>query len=64
MTYAAAQCACNEGIQIYRGVGFTWNLGLHFYFRRATVLEYMHGDAAFHRERVLPATLAEMSREV
>lgn len=57
----AARFACNEGIQIHGGVGFTWDLGLHFYLRRAKALEYTHGDAAYHRERVLAATLAEMS---
>lgn len=51
---------CNEGVQIHGGVGFTWELGLHFYLRRAKVLEYSYGDAAWHRERVLAATLDEL----
>jgi alkylation response protein AidB-like acyl-CoA dehydrogenase len=56
----AARFVCNEGIQIHGGVGFTWELGLHFYVRRAKMLEYAYGDAAYHRERVLAATLAEL----
>ena len=44
---------CNEGIQLHGGIGFTWELGLHFYLRRAKVLEYSYGDAAYHRERLL-----------
>jgi alkylation response protein AidB-like acyl-CoA dehydrogenase len=54
---------CNEGVQIHGGIGFTWELGLHFYLRRAKVLEYSFGDAAYHRERVLAATLAELRSE-
>jgi alkylation response protein AidB-like acyl-CoA dehydrogenase len=55
----ASRFVCNEGIQIHGGIGFTWELGLHFYLRRAKVLEYSYGDAAYHRERVLAETLAE-----
>jgi alkylation response protein AidB-like acyl-CoA dehydrogenase len=50
---------CNEGTQLHGGMGFTWDLGLHFYLRRAKVLEYSYGDATFHRKRVLRAALAE-----
>ncbi|SDR64380.1 Acyl-CoA dehydrogenase [Rhizobiales bacterium GAS113] len=55
----SSRFVCNEGIQIHGGIGFTWDLGLHFYLRRAKVLEYSYGDAAYHRERVLAETLAE-----
>ena len=58
-----ARLVCNEGIQIHGGMGFTWELGLHWYLRRAKVLEFSHGDAAFHRERVMAATLAELERQ-
>jgi alkylation response protein AidB-like acyl-CoA dehydrogenase len=51
---------CNEGVQIHGGIGFTWELGLHFYLRRAKVLEYSYGDAAYHRERVVSETLVEL----
>jgi alkylation response protein AidB-like acyl-CoA dehydrogenase len=56
----ASRFVCNEGIQIHGGIGFTWELGLHFYLRRAKVLEYAYGDAAYHRERVLAETLCEL----
>jgi alkylation response protein AidB-like acyl-CoA dehydrogenase len=55
-----ARLVCNEGIQLHGGVGFTWALGLHFYLRRAKVLEYSYGDATFHRQRVLAAALGEL----
>jgi alkylation response protein AidB-like acyl-CoA dehydrogenase len=51
---------CNEGVQIHGGIGFTWELGLHFYMRRAKLLEYSYGDAAYHRERVVTRTVAEL----
>jgi alkylation response protein AidB-like acyl-CoA dehydrogenase len=56
-----ARFACNEGIQIHGGIGFTWELGLHYYLRRAKVLEYAFGDAAYHRERVLTSTLTQLA---
>ncbi|MGE0502028.1 MAG: acyl-CoA dehydrogenase family protein [Rhizobiaceae bacterium] len=51
---------CNEGVQLHGGIGFTWELGLHFYLRRAKVLEYSYGDAAYHRERLLAETISEL----
>jgi alkylation response protein AidB-like acyl-CoA dehydrogenase len=56
----ASRFVCNEGVQLHGGIGFTWELGLHFYLRRAKVLEYSYGDAAYHRERVVSETLAEL----
>lgn len=56
----AARFACNESIQIHGGIGFTWELGLHLYLRRSKTLELSYGDADYHRERVLSATLAEL----
>jgi alkylation response protein AidB-like acyl-CoA dehydrogenase len=56
----AARSICNEGLQIHGGIGFTWELDIHLYLRRAKALEYAFGDAATHRERVMSATLLEM----
>ena len=55
-----ARTACNEGIQLHGGMGFTWDMGLHFYLRRVKVLEQMAGDATDHRRRLF----AESVREV
>ena len=55
-----ARFVTNEGIQLHGGIGFTWGLGLHAFLRRARMLEYSYGDTAYHRERVLAATLAEL----
>lgn len=51
---------CNEGVQLHGGVGFTWELGLHFFLRRARALEQAWGDVAWHRERVLSEALNEL----
>jgi len=53
-----ARDACNEAIQIHGGMGFTWELGLHRFLRRAKVLEHGFGNHAWHYERVIAATLA------
>ena len=52
---------CNETLQVHGGMGFTWELGLHRFLRRAKVIEHSFGDAAWHNERVLCATLAEVN---
>jgi alkylation response protein AidB-like acyl-CoA dehydrogenase len=48
---------CNETIQVHGGMGFTWDLGLHRFLRRAKVIEHGFGSAAWHNERVLMETL-------
>jgi alkylation response protein AidB-like acyl-CoA dehydrogenase len=50
----------HDAVQIHGGMGFTWELGLHHYLRRTAVLASSYGDATWHRERVLAATLADM----
>ncbi len=45
------QCAA-EAIQIFGGVGFTWEYDPHLYFKRARSTEALLGDAVWHRERV------------
>jgi alkylation response protein AidB-like acyl-CoA dehydrogenase len=59
----SARLVCNEGIQLHGGMGFTWDLGLHLYLRRAKVLEYSYGDATYHRQRVLREALLELSTQ-
>ena len=54
---------CNEAIQIHGGMGFTWDLGLHRFLRRAKVMELSYGDAAWHNERLLRETLADLARD-
>ncbi len=51
----------NETIQVHGGMGFTWELGLHRFLRRAKVIEHSFGDAAWHNERIIAATLAQLA---
>lgn len=53
-----ARDACNQAIQIHGGMGFTWELGLHRFLRRAKVLEHGFGNHVWHYERVMATTLA------
>lgn len=55
-----ARLVCREALQIHGGIGFTWELGLHLWVRRAKALELSFGDTAWHRERVLARSLAEL----
>lgn len=55
-----ARDVCNHTIQIHGGMGFTWELGLHRFLRRAKVLEHGFGNHVWHYERVMAATLAEI----
>jgi alkylation response protein AidB-like acyl-CoA dehydrogenase len=58
-----ARDVCNEAIQIHGGMGFTWELGLHRFLRRAKVLEHGFGDHTWHYERVVATTLASASQQ-
>ena len=51
----------NETIQVHGGMGFTWELGLHRYLRRAKLIEHSYGDAAWHNERILATTLTALA---
>lgn len=53
-----ARDVCNQTIQIHGGMGFTWDLGLHRFLRRAKVLEHAFGNHVWHYERVIASTLA------
>ena len=48
------RCAA-ETIQIFGGVGFTWEYDPHLYFKRARASESLLGTPAWHRERVAKA---------
>lgn len=54
------QSACNEAIQIHGGMGFTWELPLHRFLRRAKVLDHGFGAPGWHYERVMRETLGDV----
>ncbi|MGI9295483.1 MAG: acyl-CoA dehydrogenase family protein, partial [Pseudomonadales bacterium] len=39
-------------LQMYGGVGFTWEYDVHLYFKRAKSSEVFLGNGALHRERI------------
>jgi len=52
--------ACNESIQLHGGTGFTWELGLHLFLRRAKTEQSLWGDANWHRERLMQEITGQM----
>ena len=52
-----ARALANESVHIHGGIGFTWEYDLHFLLKRAKVLEYSAGDAAWHREQYARAVI-------
>lgn len=57
-----ARHVCNETIQVHGGMGFTWELGLHRFLRRAKVIEHAFGASTWHNERVLTETLRALEK--
>ena len=51
----AARLVCGDSIQMHGGIGFTWELDLHFYFKRAKTLEQFYGSTEVQLERALAA---------
>lgn len=51
----AARLVCGEAVQMHGGIGFTWELDVHFYLKRAKTLEQHYGSTAVQLERALAA---------
>jgi alkylation response protein AidB-like acyl-CoA dehydrogenase len=47
--------ATASALQVFGGVGFTWEYDVHLYFKRARSSANLLGDASWHRERVARA---------
>jgi alkylation response protein AidB-like acyl-CoA dehydrogenase len=57
-TASEAYFACAaDCIQIFGGVGFTWEYDPQLHFKRARAGEALLGDPSFHRERVAARVL-------
>jgi alkylation response protein AidB-like acyl-CoA dehydrogenase len=46
-----------DALQLFGGVGFTWEYDVHLYFKRAKSSEQLLGNGAQHRERLAAALL-------
>ncbi len=51
----AGRFVCGEAIQIHGGIGFTWELELHWYFKRTKTLEQHYGSTEEQLELALSA---------
>ena len=57
---AAARAACEGAIQVHGGAGFSWELGLHLYYRRVLVLQEELGGFSGSARRVGAGYLARV----
>lgn len=46
----ACSAAVSQALQIFGGIGFTWEHDLHLYLRRVKTDELLYGDARHHRD--------------
>lgn len=49
---AAADLSARTAIQIHGAMGYSWEVDVHFFLKRALALDAWWGTAAFHRRRV------------
>lgn len=52
MAAEAADLACRTSIQVHGAMGYSWEVDVHFFLKRALGLSSWWGDARFHRARV------------
>ncbi|HEV7759593.1 MAG TPA: acyl-CoA dehydrogenase family protein [Acidimicrobiales bacterium] len=57
----AANMITAENIQVHGGVGFTWDVDCHLFFRRVKQNDLLCGRAAWHRQRVADLVLGPAS---
>ena len=55
----AALLAARKGIQVHGAMGYTWEVDLQMFMKRAWALNAAWGDRAFHQERLGQALLAD-----
>lgn len=55
----AAVAAAERAVKLHGGIGFTWELDLHLYLRRAHAAAASLGDSDSHRDRIAVAVLGE-----
>ena len=55
----AAWLAARNGIQVHGAMGYTWEVDLQMFMKRAWALDASWGDRGFHKARVADAILVE-----
>jgi alkylation response protein AidB-like acyl-CoA dehydrogenase len=51
----SSRLVCGETIQMHGGIGFTWELDVHLFFKRAKTLEQFYGSTEEQLERAMVA---------
>ncbi|ROS05613.1 alkylation response protein AidB-like acyl-CoA dehydrogenase [Sinobacterium caligoides] len=59
MACAASLLGAKNSIQVHGAMGYTWEVNLHIYMKRAWALDKTWGDQAFHKGRVAEAIFAD-----
>lgn len=59
----AAAFAARTALQVHGAIGYTWEVDLHMWMKRAWALETAWGTSSWHRARVAAAVLQSESRE-
>lgn len=52
MAADAADLSCRTSVQVHGAMGYSWEVDVHFFLKRALALSSWWGDARLHRERV------------
>ncbi|MDO8862540.1 acyl-CoA dehydrogenase family protein [Haliea sp. E1-2-M8] len=55
----AANLAAKNSIQVHGAMGYTWEVDLHIFMKKAWALANTWGDAGFHKQQVAQAIFAE-----
>ncbi|MRI34005.1 acyl-CoA dehydrogenase [Endozoicomonas sp. OPT23] len=58
-TTEAALLGAKNGIQVHGAMGYTWEVDLHIFMKRAWALDASYGNRGFHKQRVKAAILAD-----
>ncbi len=58
----AAWLSARHGIQVHGAMGYTWEVDLQMFMKRAWALDASWGDRAFHKSRVAACVLADDAR--
>ncbi|GAB5505897.1 MAG: acyl-CoA dehydrogenase family protein [Rhizobiaceae bacterium] len=55
----AADLACRTSVQVHGAMGYSWEVDVHFFLKRALALASWWGDARHHQDRVAERVLSQ-----
>jgi alkylation response protein AidB-like acyl-CoA dehydrogenase len=58
----AASLAASSSVQVHGAMGYTWEVDLHIFMKKAWALANTWGDAGFHKTRVAQHIFADGAR--